>query len=94
MAQDVQIKCVVSDGSDEDFRIDNVGGTNADGTRWKMSIDRAIQGIDSGKWTFYTYVSGNRANVVIRTSSAGRRYLTTLPDNSKANNLSRLPQCP
>ena len=57
-----------------------------------MTIDEAINGINSGKWTFYTFEGGHRANVVIRTSSAGRQYLTTLPDNFAGNNLSRLRQ--
>ena len=92
IASDIRISCITSDGSDADFRIDNVGGINADNSRWKLTIDEAINGINSGKWTFYTFEGGHRANVVIRTSSAGRQYLTTLPDNFAGNNLSRLRQ--
>lgn len=93
MALDVQISCIKFDGSDEDYRIDNVGGTHA-GERWNLTIDQAIKGIDDKKYTFYTLENMQHANVVIRVSAANRRYLTTLPDNSKANNLSRLRQCP
>lgn len=94
MAIDVRIQCTNSDGTDADYRIDNIGGVNPNGDRWKLTIDEAINGINSGKWTFYTHEGGQRADVVIRTSSANRLYLTTLPDNFVGNNLSRLPECP
>ena len=46
MAIDVRISCITSDGTDADFRIDNIGGVNPDNTRWKLTIDEAINGIN------------------------------------------------
>ena len=32
-------------------------GTNPGGGRWKLTLEQAIQGIESGKWTFYVNVN-------------------------------------
>lgn len=48
----VRISCVnKSDRTNPHERINNVGGVNGDGSRWKLSEDAAIAGIKAGKWT-------------------------------------------
>ena len=46
-------------------RIHNIGGINADGTRWKLSLNDAIAGIETGKWAFWTMGGGEATDVII-----------------------------
>jgi hypothetical protein len=74
-------------------RISYVGGLNADGTRWKLSLDQAIQGIESGKWSFWTMGGGKRANVIVALHNM-HKYLKTVADGVQPDNLLALPECP
>ncbi len=95
MADDVQIMCInKSDRSNPHERIVNVGGVNADGSRWRIPESRAIEGIKSGKWRFWTTGGGKSVWVVIAKSQAGREYLKTESDGVHPNNLLALPECP
>jgi hypothetical protein len=50
MTDSHQIKCIKkSDRYNPHERIENIGGTNADGTSWKLTEDAAIEGIENGK---------------------------------------------
>jgi hypothetical protein len=94
MAIDVQVQCINKrDRPGPHERIQNIGGVNPDGGRWKLREDQAIAGMKVGTWTFYTNVSGARANVRIG-RHLGNEYLTTEPDGLPPNNLLRLPECP
>jgi Protein of unknown function (DUF3892) len=95
MAQDVQIKCInKSDRMNPHERIKHVGGQNADGTRWKLSLDDAIAGIKNDRWRFWTIANGKSVWVVIAKSAAGNEYLKTEADGDQPNNLLALPECP
>ena len=59
-----------SDRQNPHERIRNVGGVNAGGTRWRLSEDEAIRGIEAGKWDFYTHVDGRTADVMLSISVA------------------------
>ncbi|WP_027872476.1 DUF3892 domain-containing protein [Spongiibacter marinus] len=92
----IEIKCInKQDRYDPSERITHVGGLNDDMSRWKLTQKEAIEGIDNGKWEFYvgTTLLG-RAQVVVRTSRFGNKYLTTEPDGETQNNLLSLPECP
>lgn len=94
MAIDAQVHCINKrnrPGPHE--RIQNIGGVNSDGQRWKLTEDAAIEGMKAGRWTFYTNVNGRRANVRIG-HHLGHEYLTTEPDGQQPNNLLALPECP
>ena len=95
MAASVQISCInKSDRTDPGERIVNVGGVNADSTRWKLSLDQAIDGVERGEWQFYVSVNGSSTWVIVATSRSGRKYLKTQADGEQPNNLLSLPECP
>lgn len=95
MAQNIQIRCVKKSDRDNAWeRITHVGGVNADGTRWKLTQERAIEGSQSGEWKFYTSVEGDSVWVVVARSRFGNLYLKTEADADQPNNLLSLPECP
>lgn len=94
MADSVRIQCInKSDRANAHERIQNVGGVNRDGTRWRLSLDAAIEGIETNRWRFWVSVDGKSVWVVIA-SKNGHKYLKTDVDGEQPNNLLSLPECP
>lgn len=90
-----QVLCVnKSDRYNPHERITHIGGKNADGTRWHITQQRAIEGIESGKWSFYVSRGGYTVNVIVATSRWGNKYLKTEDDGEQPDNLLSLPECP
>jgi len=88
------VSCIKPDGHDPDNCIDGIGGLNDNGTRWYLKEDEAIAGIESRKWEFYVKVNDREVDVIVAKTSTGKKYLKTVADDYKPNNLLRLPKCP
>lgn len=94
MADKIRIQCInKSDRMSAHERIKFIGGINPDGTRWKLSLDQAIQGIQSGQWRFFVSVNNDTVWVIVATSASGHKYLKTQSDGDQPNNLLSLPEC-
>jgi hypothetical protein len=89
MADRHQIKCVNKSVRYNPWeRITHVGGSG-----WKLSQDEALNGIQTGKWSFFVSVAGKDVAVVVAVSRYGHSYLKTEADNEEPNNLLSLPEC-
>jgi Protein of unknown function (DUF3892) len=94
MASSHEVKCVnKSDRYNPHERILAIGGKNHDGTNWKLSQKEAIEGIESGKWSFYVAAQGKIVNVIVAISRFGHKYLKTEADGEQPNNLLSLYEC-
>ena len=94
MATRVEIRCInKSDQVNPYERILNVGGVNADGTRWKLSQTEAIHYIVQDIYLFYVKQGGKMDYVVIA-SQSGWKYLKTTVDGEQPDHLLSLPECP
>jgi len=90
-----QVLCITkSDRFNPHERITHIGGANADKSRWRITQEKAIEGIESGKWAFYVSRAGRTAEVVVARSSYGNKYLKTVADGIQPDNLLSLPECP
>lgn len=86
---DYQVTCIRRDGSDQDRRIDALGGPD-----WFDSIDNVIEFIRTGAHRFWTTAGGQPVWVVVRQHPTSRRlYLATESDGYPPNNLLSLPEC-
>jgi hypothetical protein len=89
MAENHMVRCSVKQGD----RVTHIGGTNSNGTAWKMTELDAVAGIKSGKLKFYVNVVDVASKGVWLTveQKQGREVLSTTQDPSL---LLTLPDCP
>lgn len=90
-----EIKCINKTNRLSAYeRISHIGGVNGDGSSWKLTLDEAIKGIKSGKWSFFVRKGGHVVYVEVARSAAGNEYLKTENDGDNPDNLLSLPECP
>lgn len=90
-----QIYCIKrSDSFNHHRRIRSIGGINPDGSRWRISEETAIAGIESGRWRFYVSRAGHDVEIIVATSKYGGKYIKTAADGGlHPDGLLALPEC-
>lgn len=92
---DHRVECINKKDRDNPWeRITHIGGFNENGTRWSLTQQEAIDGINSGKWRFWVACKPESVWVIVSESRFGNEYLTTEADGETQNNLLSLPECP
>ena len=90
----IRVDCVnKTDRYDPHDRIRTIGGRSDDGTRWSLSQEDAIAGVESRRWDFYVSVNGHAVAVIVA-NRLGHKYLKTVADGEQPNNLLSFPECP
>ena len=78
--------------------IEAIGGTNPDGSVWRLPIDTAVQMAESGRYWFHVTAAVGGVerdiDIVVRRAGSGRKYLRTVADETTTNNLEQLPRIP
>lgn len=90
----LQVTCIAKDDRHSPHqRIEGIGGSNHDGTRWRLTLAEAIADIETGRRTLFVEAGAQRVRVIIAVHE-GRKYLKTEADGYSPDNLLSLPQCP
>ena len=95
MAQYLHIRCVVkTDRTSAQERIQSVGGTKPDRSRWILTQDKAVSYIQDGTHVFYIEKPGGLRLEAILATSAHGNYLKTVANREQPDKLLSLPSCP
>jgi hypothetical protein len=75
-------------------RITHIGGSSADGERWKLSLEDAIREIESGKASYYCDAGGQSYLMIVAKDQSGAKLIKCLIDGEAPESLLKLPDCP
>jgi Protein of unknown function (DUF3892) len=73
--------------------VTHIGGGTA-GQPWFISVEAAIQGMESGTWAFYVVVGDQVGPLQVVRKPDGEKFLTGAMDSAEPNSLLNLPECP
>lgn len=94
MKKKLQITCINKpDRMNPHESISYVTCKTLDGWRRKLTLQEAINQIESGEAEFYVSEADKTAKVVIGVSANGHKYLKTVADGAQPDNLLSLPEC-
>jgi hypothetical protein len=93
MVQSLRVLATTKDHRFDPYRcVTHVGGLNADGSPWRLTIAEAIEGIRARRWEFYVTAEGGRTVWLhITVSRDGHEYLKALDDVGAPRMLIALP---
>ncbi|RZF23399.1 DUF3892 domain-containing protein [Paraburkholderia sp. UYCP14C] len=95
MAKRIQVFCINKTNSKSRHEaISHIGGKKADGSRWRISTQAAINGIETRKWNFYVGGGDQTVDVLVWQTPQGHKFLRTGHDMTIPDDLLSLPECP
>ncbi|HEX2209153.1 MAG TPA: DUF3892 domain-containing protein, partial [Longimicrobium sp.] len=75
-------------------RIQALGGPRPEGGDWRLPVAEVIAALDRGEVFYVEEPAGDRVDLVVSRTAAGRRYVKTSADGDVPNNLLALPHLP
>ncbi len=88
-----QISCTNKTRIRYNREIEAVGGALPDGTRWRLTLGKAINLIEQGHSFYVEPLEGRRVAVQIARNRLGQAYLKTVTDIYQPTSLLALPDC-
>lgn len=63
-----------------DSDVEYIGGYNSNGSLWKMTVERAIEGIENGKWEFFLVKNDTQLNIVSKVVNEVKKLCIDISD--------------
>ena len=69
--------------------VEFIGGDNNNGSKWKIPLDRAIDGIQTNKWEFYIVINEHELSLTVQINEYGAILCIDFPEigNININNI-------
>ena len=89
-----QITCITRvNHAEPALQITHVGGPNPKGRGWRLTLAEALEGMVSGRWSFFVIKDAQRIKLMVGVSQNGYRYIKSENENSVPHTLLELPDC-
>ncbi len=75
-----EIKFVYRRTEQVDSELEYIGGYNSDGSKWKLSVEKAIEGIEGGKWAFFLTKSGVQLDIMPKVINDSKKLCVDTSD--------------
>lgn len=92
----IEVNGITKPIRDAHHRIQGIGNMDpaTKHVNWWMTLDAAIQMVESGRFLFYVLDGTIQVPIVVDVSPAGRKFLRTEFDNKATDNLEQLQEIP